>query len=273
MEDGEDFTKMPLVMKRLLFLMLILSSAICYAQLPAPSQMDTLVITSMRYNYDDIDRENWPYHVIYKSTTYFEFGEAKFEIDGIDKFGDGLHFTLIDPTDEKKYFKDIYPLVYQETKDEITIVFSGYEFICQKYNHTIGETKTDTMTENCRFNENTNDDTDSVQDVEMTFNFAEVEIKPSFHGGDANEFSKWVNERLEYPEIAKENGVQGRVTLQFTIDVDGTLYDVKVLRGVDAALDKEAVRVVSKSPRWKPGIQRGRPVKVTYTFPVVFQLR
>lgn len=259
-------------MKRLLFFMFILSSAICYAQLPAPSQMDTLVITSMKYNYDDIDRENWPYHVIYKSTTYFEFGEAKFEIDGIDKWRNGLHFTLIDPTDEK-YYKDTYPLVYQETKNQITIVFSGYEFICQKYNHTIGETKTDTMTENCRFNENTNDDTDSVQDVEMTFNFAEVEIKPSFHGGDANEFSKWVNERLEYPEIAKENGVQGRVTLQFTIDVDGTLYDVKVLRGVDAALDKEAVRVVSKSPRWKPGIQRGRPVKVTYTFPVVFQLR
>lgn len=273
MEDGEDFIKMSLVMKRLLFLMLILSSAICYAQLPAPSQMDTLVITSMRYNYDDIDRENWPYHVIYKSTTYFEFGEAKFEINGIDKRGDGLHFTLIDPTDEKKYFKDIYPLVYQETKDEITIVFSGYEFICQKYDQTMSETKTDTMAENCMFNDNMEVDSDCVQDADKVIDSSCVEIKPSFKGGDANEFTKWVNARLEYPEIAKENGVQGRVTLQFTIDVDGTLYDVKVLRGVDAALDKEAVRVVSKSPRWKPGIQRGRPVKVSYTFPVVFQLR
>ena len=253
--------------------MLILSSAICYAQLPAPSQMDTLVITSMRYNYDDIDRENWPYHVIYKSTTYFEFGEAKFDINSINERWDGLHFTLIDPTDEKKYFKDIYPLVYQETKDEITIVFSGYEFICQKYNHTIGETKTDTMTENCRFNENMNDDTDSVQDVDKPIDSSYVEIKPSFKGGDANEFSKWVNARLEYPEIAKEKGIQGRVTLQITIDTKGRLSDVKVLDGVSEELDKEAVRVVSKSPRWKPGIQRGRPVKVTYTFPVVFQLR
>lgn len=272
MEDGEDFTKMPLVMKRLLFIMLILTSAICYAQLPAPSQMDTLVITSMRYNYDDIDRENWPYHVIYKSTTYFEFGETKFEIDGIYKWRDGLHFTLIDPTDEK-YFKDTYTLVYKETKNEITIVFSGYEFICQKYDQTMSETETDTMTENCRFNENTNDYTDSVQDADKPIDSSYVEIKPSFKGGDANEFSKWVNERLEYPEIAKEKGIQGRVTLQITIDTKGRLSDVKVLDGVSEELDKEAVRVVSKSPRWKPGIQRGRPVKVTYTFPVVFQLR
>ena len=103
--------------------------------------------------------------------------------------------------------------------------------------------------------------------------FQLVEEKPSFNGGDANEFSKWVNSRLEYPEIAKENGVQGRVTLQFTVNADGSVSNVKVLRGVDASLDKEAVRVVSMSPKWKPGKQRDRAVKVTYTFPVIFQLR
>ena len=103
--------------------------------------------------------------------------------------------------------------------------------------------------------------------------FMLVEEKPSFMGGDANAFSKWVNERLVYPEIAKENGVQGRVTLQFTVNTDGTVSNVKVLRGVDPSLDKEAVRVVSMSPRWTPGKQRDRAVKVTYTFPVIFQLR
>ena len=103
--------------------------------------------------------------------------------------------------------------------------------------------------------------------------FQLVEEKPSFNGGDANEFSKWVNSRLVYPEIAKENGVQGRVTLQFTVNADGTVSNVKVLRGVDSSLDKEAVRVVSSSPKWKPGKQRDRAVKVTYTFPVIFQLR
>lgn len=103
--------------------------------------------------------------------------------------------------------------------------------------------------------------------------FQLVEEKPSFNGGDANEFSKWVNSKLQYPEIAKENGVQGRVTLQFTVNPDGYVSNVKVLRGVDSSLDKEAVRVVSMSPKWKPGKQRDRAVKVTYTFPVIFQLR
>ena len=103
--------------------------------------------------------------------------------------------------------------------------------------------------------------------------FQLVEEKPSFNGGDANQFSAWVNKRLVYPEIAKENGVQGRVTLQFTVEKDGSVTKVKVLRGVDPSLDKEAVRVVSMSPKWKPGKQRDRAVPVTYTFPVYFQLR
>ena len=103
--------------------------------------------------------------------------------------------------------------------------------------------------------------------------FQLVEEKPSFNGGDANEFSKWVNSKLVYPEIAKENGVQGRVTLSFTVEKDGSVTNVRVLRGVDPSLDDEAVRVVKSSPKWKPGKQRDRTVKVTYTFPVIFQLR
>lgn len=103
--------------------------------------------------------------------------------------------------------------------------------------------------------------------------FALVEQKPRFQGGDANTFSAWVNKNLQYPEIAKENGIQGRVTLQFTVNTDGSVSNVKVLRGVDASLDKEAVRIVSMSPKWEPGKQRERPVKVVYNFPVVFQLR
>ncbi|MBQ2150988.1 MAG: energy transducer TonB, partial [Bacteroidales bacterium] len=103
--------------------------------------------------------------------------------------------------------------------------------------------------------------------------FAVVEEKPMCNGGDANEFTRWVNSKLVYPEIPKENGVQGRVTLQFTVEKDGSVTNVKVLRGVDPSLDKEAVRVVQSSPKWTPGKQRDRAVKVTYTFPVIFQLR
>ena len=108
---------------------------------------------------------------------------------------------------------------------------------------------------------------------EETIPFQLVEEKPKFQGGDANDFTKWVNQRLVYPDVAKENGVQGRVMLQFTVNTDGSVSGVKVLRGVDPSLDKEAVRVVSMSPKWTPGKQRDRKVKVTYTFPVIFQLR
>ena len=103
--------------------------------------------------------------------------------------------------------------------------------------------------------------------------FVTVEQKPTFNGGDANDFAKWVNSRLVYPEKAKENGVEGRVVLQFTIGKDGRLQDVKVLNTPDETLAQEAVRVVSSSPKWEPGRQRDRAVKVSYTFPVIYRLR
>ena len=112
------------------------------------------------------------------------------------------------------------------------------------------------------------------EDVEEeTLPFVTVEQKPTFNGGDANYFAKWVNSRLVYPEIAKDNGVEGRVVLQFTIGKDGRLQDVKVLNSPDESLAREAVRVVSSSPKWEPGRQRDRAVKVSYTVPVIYRLR
>ena len=108
---------------------------------------------------------------------------------------------------------------------------------------------------------------------EETFFVFNVEEQPTFNGGDANEFTKWVNTHIQYPQIAQEMSIQGKVTLQFTIEKDGSLQNVKVRSTPDEPLSKEAVRVVSSSPKWKPGRQRDRAVKVTYTFPVVFKLR
>ncbi len=99
-----------------------------------------------------------------------------------------------------------------------------------------------------------------------------VEEKPTFQGGDENTFTKWVLEHIVYPQVAKENGVAGRVVLSFVVDADGYVRNVKVLRGIDPLIDKEAVRVVSSSPRWKPGRQRDRNVRVPYNFPINFQL-
>ena len=97
--------------------------------------------------------------------------------------------------------------------------------------------------------------------------------KPGFNGGDANEFSKWVAANLKYPEKCRQSKIQGRVTLQFTITEKGEVTDVRVLRGVNEELDKEALRVVSASPRWTPGKDKnGNIVPVKFTFPVLFQL-
>jgi protein TonB len=111
------------------------------------------------------------------------------------------------------------------------------------------------------------------EEIEEFIPFSIVEDKPTFQGGDANTFTKWVYGNIVYPELAIENGIQGRVTVQFTIDKDGSVKDVKVLRGADSTLDKEAVRVISNSPKWTPGKQRGKAVKVKYTFPIIFQMR
>jgi TonB family protein len=102
--------------------------------------------------------------------------------------------------------------------------------------------------------------------------FQLVEQKPTFQGGDENAFSTWVKNHIQYPPTAKENGIQGRVMLFFVVDTDGSVQDVIVLRGVDPALDKEAIRVVSSSPKWTPGRQDGQTVRVAYNFPVQFQL-
>ena len=102
--------------------------------------------------------------------------------------------------------------------------------------------------------------------------FELVEVKPTFNGKDAGAFAKWVNEHLKYPEAAFKNGIQGKVIIQFTVEKDGTVGQVKVLRDADPALDQEAVRVLSTVPEWTPGQSGGKPVPVTFTFPVVFSI-
>ena len=110
-----------------------------------------------------------------------------------------------------------------------------------------------------------------VTDEEIPF--VNVEQKPTFQGNDAKTFSSWVAQHLEYPPIAVERGLDGRVMLEFTVRKDGKIANVKVLRSVDPILDQEAIRVVSSSPKWEPGRQQDRAVNVTYQFPVIFRLK
>ena len=116
--------------------------------------------------------------------------------------------------------------------------------------------------------------TDDGEDIEEEEVFYIVEDMPTFNGGEpATEFRKYIAQNLQYPEIAAENGVSGRVIVQFAVNKTGQVVDAVVVRSVDPALDKEAIRVVMSSPKWTPGKQRGKAVKVLFTFPINFVLQ
>jgi len=115
------------------------------------------------------------------------------------------------------------------------------------------------------------DDDEEIDEEEV---FYIVEDMPTFNGGEpATEFRKYIAQNLRYPEIAAENGISGRVIVQFAVNKVGTVVDANVVRSVDPALDKEAIRVVMTSPKWVPGKQRGKAVKVLFTFPINFVLQ
>lgn len=110
------------------------------------------------------------------------------------------------------------------------------------------------------------------EEVEETEVFFRVEDMPTFQGESSDAFRTYIQQNLKYPVIAQENGISGRVYVQFDISPEGNVINAVVVRGVDPSLDKEALRVVKSSPKWSPGKQRGRPVRVRFTFPIVFQL-
>ncbi|WP_418442684.1 energy transducer TonB [Alistipes sp.] len=103
--------------------------------------------------------------------------------------------------------------------------------------------------------------------------FVTAETMPSFMGGDLGVFRNWVQKQLNYPPIAQENGIQGKVIIQFVVEKDGRLTNVQVLSTPDRSLSEEAVRVLQLSPRWSPGKQRNQPVRIKYTLPVDFRIQ
>ena len=112
-----------------------------------------------------------------------------------------------------------------------------------------------------------------VEEEEEEVIFMVVETMPEFPGGQQALF-KFLGENVKYPVIAQENGIQGRVICQFVVNKDGSIVDAVVVRSSgEPSLDKEALRVINSMPKWKPGKQRGKPVRVKYTVPVNFRLQ
>ena len=114
----------------------------------------------------------------------------------------------------------------------------------------------------------------ATPEKETAVSYSDLERKPTFNGGDANEFAKWVFSELKYPEQAKTDGAQGRVLVQFTVGSDGVVRDAAILRGIREDLDAEAIRVVLASPKWEPGYNdKGEKVPVTFTCPITYKIQ
>lgn len=116
-----------------------------------------------------------------------------------------------------------------------------------------------------------NSDVKQVTEEDPNKIFTAVEKEPAFPGGE-DAFIRYLSKNIHYPAVAKENNVQGKVFLSFVVEKNGALTDVKVVRGIGSGCDDEAMRVLKNSPKWTPGIQNGRPVRVAYTIPVSFTL-
>ena len=101
--------------------------------------------------------------------------------------------------------------------------------------------------------------------------FTVVESMPSYPGGEAARI-QYLNENIRYPQMARESGIQGRVFVTFVVERDGSVTDVKVLRGIGGGCDEEAIRVIQNMPKWEAGKQRGKPVRVQFNMPILFKL-
>ena len=101
--------------------------------------------------------------------------------------------------------------------------------------------------------------------------FTTIEQVPEFPGG-LEEFSRFLSTNIIYPKIARQNKTEGRVLIRFVVQRDGSITDLKILRGVSKEIDNEALRVLAICPKWKPGMQKGRAVRCSYVVPITFSL-
>ena len=137
------------------------------------------------------------------------------------------------------------------------------------------DTKITTEVDFAEFDENT----EVIQQVEVGEETIEddqpfliAETMPSFQGGDLNTFRNWVQQRVKYPAIAQENGIQGKVTISFVVNTDGSVSNIEVLRTPDRTLSDEAVRIIKSSPKWTAAKQRNKSVRQKFVIPIDFRI-
>lgn len=115
--------------------------------------------------------------------------------------------------------------------------------------------------------------TDDPEDINEIYQVYNIQEQPTFMGKDYNEFGRYIAKNMIYPLLAIDNGIQGMVVVEFVVDIDGSVTNLRVLRSVDPLLDREAIRIISSSPRWEPGKHNGKPQRVSFSFPIIFKLK
>ncbi len=163
------------------------------------------------------------------------------------------------PTEQQTVVKYVAPVVVDSVKPDEATKFMTADDVAE----TVVDAEVVEVVEQVQV---------EVQDEAPKEVFVVVEEMPSFPGGDVELF-KFIYDNIKYPELAKENNIQGKVILRFCVTYKGTVDQVSVVRGVDPSLDEEAIRVIKMLPLWKPGKQGGKPVNVWYSVPISFQLK
>jgi len=172
------------------------------------------------------------------------------------------------------YFND---KKYEEAKNRYKIVLSKNpkdSYAKKQYDLCEIQTNASPVKETLRKNVNIADlqENNTITEDDKPQIFSHVEIMPQFPGGDVA-LIKWLQDNIQYPTIAAEHGIQGRVTLRFVVKPDGSVDQVEIQKSLDPSCDAEALRVVRMMPRWIPGKQNGNPVYVYYSLPVTFHLQ
>lgn len=196
----------------------------------------------------------------------FSWSQKEKVIQDVDYGGDMAEIEVADITVQEEKPQE-------QVKPQLAVLSDIMKIVSDKTQIEADMTFLDDLTGSDLGNLDVKTFTKKEEAVEEDIPVVTAEEMPTFQGKDINAFRKWCGENLVYPSIAQDNGIQGRVFLSFVVERDGSVSNVKVLRGADRELDRAAMEVIAKSPKWSPGRNRGKPVRFTYNMPIDFILQ
>jgi protein TonB len=191
-------------------------------------------------------------------------GYTQVQMENLEPPREEIYVPPSPPPPQAVHVEELVKYVPPEVVDSVPLI----EKSTLSTDEYINQTTDERMDETGRGNgENLNSGQEGTASDEPFFL---VEVMPSFKGGGLEKFREWVSKRTNYPQAAIDKKIRGTVNLTFIVEKDGSVSNVTVVKSVDPLLDNEAIRAISESPKWTPGLQRGQPVRVRYSIPLNF---